>query len=180
MNSNDINGSGAVLARGLAALWVVLAVGLGLMARSAEAAPFAYVANHDSKNVSVIDTATNKVVATIPVGHFPNGVAVTPDGKRAYVINDNPDNSFSPVIAVVIDTATNRIVARVTVDRPVHPTGIAISPDGKSAYVVSDDLDESVGIIFQIDTATNKAALPLGWTNRSSMEWRSPRMEMSM
>jgi YVTN family beta-propeller protein len=30
--------------------------------------------------VSVLDTATNIVVATIPVGVAPNGVAITPDG----------------------------------------------------------------------------------------------------
>jgi YVTN family beta-propeller protein len=150
-----VNGSCAASAR---ALFVMLAIWLGLMARPAEAAPFAYVANHDSKNVSVIDTATNKVVATIPVGHFPNGVAVTPDGKYVYVTNDNPDDSV-PVIVVVIDTATNRVAARIPLSpNPVFPTGLAVSPDGKFTYVASDFLDLSAGILSQIDTATNKVA----------------------
>jgi YVTN family beta-propeller protein len=39
---------------------------------------FAYVANKDSNTVSVIDTATNTVVATVPVGSAPIGVAITP------------------------------------------------------------------------------------------------------
>jgi len=30
------------------------------------------------ENVSVIDTATKTVIATIPVGHSPHGVAVSP------------------------------------------------------------------------------------------------------
>ena len=151
-------GSRALRARGFVALWAVLAVGLASMASRAEAAPFAYVANHDSKNVSVIDTATNTVVATIPVGHFPNGVAVTPDGKHVYVTNDNPDDSV-PVIVVVIDTATNRVMARIPLSpNPVFPTGVAISPDGKFAYVTSDFLDLSAGNLWQIDTATNKVA----------------------
>ena len=34
----------------------------------AYAAPFAYIANGNSHTVSVIDTATNAVVATVPVG----------------------------------------------------------------------------------------------------------------
>jgi YVTN family beta-propeller protein len=34
-----------------------------------------YVANGFSANVSVIDTTTNTVVATVPVGNFPTGVA---------------------------------------------------------------------------------------------------------
>jgi hypothetical protein len=58
MQSNDSNGSRASWARGFAALWAMLAMGLGAMASKAEAAPFAYVANGNSNNVSVIDTAT--------------------------------------------------------------------------------------------------------------------------
>ena len=37
----------------------------------AEAAPFAYVANYNSNNISVIDTATNTVVATVAAGSGP-------------------------------------------------------------------------------------------------------------
>ena len=35
------------------------------------AQPFAYVANHDDGDVSVIDTANNTIVATVPVGLLP-------------------------------------------------------------------------------------------------------------
>ena len=48
-------------------------LGLGVTARPAEAAPFAYVANFTDTTVSVIDTATNTVVATVPVGNNPRG-----------------------------------------------------------------------------------------------------------
>ena len=48
-------------------LWGGLLAGLGL----AQAAPFAYIPNGGSDNVSVIDTATNTVVATVPVGDLP-------------------------------------------------------------------------------------------------------------
>lgn len=37
----------------------------------AQAAPFAYITNSDSNNVSVIDTAANTVVATVAVGNGP-------------------------------------------------------------------------------------------------------------
>ena len=40
---------------------------------------FAYVTNADSDNVSVIETATNTVTATIAVGDNPIGVAITPE-----------------------------------------------------------------------------------------------------
>ena len=42
------------------------------------AAPFGYVTNLLDNTVSVIDAATNTVVATIPVGNSPVGVAVHP------------------------------------------------------------------------------------------------------
>src|SRR5260370_18489083 len=48
----------------------------------------AYIANFNSNNVSVIDTKTNTVLGLpIPVGGFPIGVPVTPDGTFAYVTN---------------------------------------------------------------------------------------------
>ena len=57
--------------------------------------------------MSVIATATNTVIATIPVGAEPLGVAVTPDGSKVYVANSH--NSVS-----VIDTATNTVTATIT------------------------------------------------------------------
>jgi YVTN family beta-propeller protein len=99
---------------------IMLAMGLGLMARPAEAQPFAYVTNENSNTVSVIDTATNTVVATIPlpagVTHGPDGVAVAPDGKRAYVANVGTGNIS------VIDTASNTVVGT--------PIPVGNEPDG--------------------------------------------------
>src|SRR5216117_3487446 len=61
-------------------LFLLLSMGAGLGTATAEAQTRAYVTNGFSNTVSVIDTATNTVVATIPVGAFPFGVAITPDG----------------------------------------------------------------------------------------------------
>jgi DNA-binding beta-propeller fold protein YncE len=47
----------------------------------------------------VIDTATNTVIATAPVGTGPQGVAVTPDGSKVYVTNTG-DNTVSVTPAV--------------------------------------------------------------------------------
>jgi YVTN family beta-propeller protein len=154
MRSNNCNGSRAAPARGFMALFAMLAMGLGSMASAAEAAPFAYVANNGLTTVSVIDTATNTVVATVPVGNLPNGVAVTPDGKHAYVtwlLANNVSGNVS-----VIDTATNMVVANgrggACPRRGRHPGwGVAITPDGKHAYV-ANDFSNNVSVI---DTATN-------------------------
>jgi YVTN family beta-propeller protein len=53
-------------------------MGVGLGTTTAQAQTRAYVANFGSNTVSVIDTATNTVVATITVGPQPLGIAITP------------------------------------------------------------------------------------------------------
>src|SRR5262249_592604 len=40
-----------------------------------------------SNSVTVIDTVTNEVSARIPVGRAPYRLAMTPDGRKAYVSN---------------------------------------------------------------------------------------------
>jgi YVTN family beta-propeller protein len=80
------------MARGFMAFFAMLAMGLGMMARPAEAQPFAYITNNIDGTVSVIDTATNMVMTTLTVGSAPEGVAVTPDGRHAYVANEGSNN----------------------------------------------------------------------------------------
>ena len=47
-----------------------------------------YVTNNGANTVSVINTATNTVSATITVGIRPLGVSVSPDGSKVYVANE--------------------------------------------------------------------------------------------
>lgn len=121
----------------------VLSVLLGLSGAPAGAEPFAYVSNLGDNNVTVIDTATNGVVATVTVGTQPFGVAVSPDGTRVYVANSVPGT------VSVIDTATNTVVATVTVG--ANPRGVTVSPDGSRAYVTNKGPDN----VSVINTATN-------------------------
>jgi YVTN family beta-propeller protein len=111
---------------------------------SAEAQTFAYVSNATSNNVSVIDTATNLVDATVPVGQLPIGLAATPDGSRVYVAALNGGR------VDVIDTTTNTLLTSILTPGQ-NPAWIAISPDGARGYL-------SISIPFEvkvIDTATN-------------------------
>ncbi|WP_292387532.1 PGF-pre-PGF domain-containing protein [Methanosarcina sp. UBA5] len=111
--------------------------------------PYAYITNSGDNNVSVIDTATNKVTAMIPVGNYPMGVAVTPDGKNVYVTN-----FFGHTISV-IDATKNKVTATIPVENA--PRGVAVSPDGKRVYVPHPDLgNPSNNTILIIDTATNE------------------------
>src|SRR6185312_10127019 len=52
-------------------------------------AGYAYIANEAAGTVSVVNTATNTVTATIAVGSKPLGVSLNPDGSRAYVVNNS-------------------------------------------------------------------------------------------
>jgi YVTN family beta-propeller protein len=107
--------------------------------------------------VTPIDTATNTPGRAIPVGDGPVGVAITPDGKTAYVTNMR-SSSVTP-----IDTATNKAGRAISVRRPLdygdpRPAGVAITPDGKTAYVA----DSGVFSVTPIDTRTNTAGTPIG------------------
>ena len=106
--------------------------------------PYAYITSYYNNTVSVIDTATNKVTATVNVGSNPFGVAVSPDGTKAYVTNGG-SNTVS-----VIDTATNTVTATVNVGK--WPYGIAVSPVGTRVYVANENSNN----VSVIDTATNK------------------------
>jgi YVTN family beta-propeller protein len=127
---------------------VMLVVGLAITGPTPASAASpadgkAYVTNVFSNSVSVIDTATGTVVATIAVGAQPQDVALTSDGTRAYVSNWE-DNTVS-----VIDTATNTVVATVPVGS--GPFAIDLNPDGTRAYVTNSGSNN----VSVIDTATN-------------------------
>ncbi len=125
----------------------VLATAMGLllggMTLSTLAAPFAYIANWNGANVSVVDTATNKTVATIPAQGNPLGVAVKSDGTRVYVGN------MGSASVTVIDAQSNSVIKHIAVGS--GPRQIALKPDGTRLYVANYD-SSTVSVI---DTATN-------------------------
>jgi YVTN family beta-propeller protein len=109
---------------------------------AAAASPRAYVSNHSSDTVSVIDTSTNAVVATVPVGRLPSDLAITPDGAFIYVANQTnvegiaitPHGAFAYVAnfpgslrgaVSVISTATHTVVD--VIEAGAFPWGVAIT-----------------------------------------------------
>jgi YVTN family beta-propeller protein len=107
----------------------------------------AYVTNTGSNTVSVIDTTTNTVVATIAVGNVPFDAAVAPNGKHVYVAN-----GFGPLS--VIDTTTNTVTATIPVGR--LPQFLAVAPDGHHVYVtnVADNTMSVIATASNTVTAT--------------------------
>jgi YVTN family beta-propeller protein len=118
----------------------------GILASAQTFAQNAYITNNLSNTVSVIDTVGNNVIATIPVGASPWGVAVSPDGSRVYVTNQ-----ASRTVSVV-DTATNTVTATIPVGDV--SIGLAVTPNGSKVYV-ANDISNTVSVI---DTVTNAVA----------------------
>ncbi len=113
-------------------------------------APFAYVTNTGSQTVSVINTASNKVVATIPVGIYPSAIAISPDGSRVYITNEAPN------VITVISTATNTVIGNIPLSSNCY--SLCISPDGSRLYASI----EFLSIVIIIDTATDAVLSTVG------------------
>jgi uncharacterized repeat protein (TIGR02543 family) len=118
-----------------------------MAAPGAGAAPFAYISNFSNNTVTVMDGTT--VLATVPVGEQPFGVAVNPAETRVYVANSNFFQNGVPSVSV-INTA-DFSVATITANIAGQPSGVAVSPDGALVYVT----DGQNGSVFVIDAATN-------------------------
>ena len=92
----------------LALLLLAATLGNNSVAAQATATPIgllAYVTNDSNDTVSVINTVTNELVATIPVGRRPIGVAVSPNGSLVYVTN-LWSNSVSVIATGIVATST--------------------------------------------------------------------------
>jgi YVTN family beta-propeller protein len=103
----------------------------------------AYIGNSAEADVTVINTATNDVATTVPVGGATQWVAVAPDGDHVYVTS--PDGNAVYVIEVFTNSVTAISVGGV-------PAGVAVSDDGAHAYVA----DNANGAVLVIATATNQ------------------------
>src|ERR1700712_605150 len=98
-----------------------------------------YVTNQLDNTLSVIDGSTYHVVATVPVGAFPAGVVVSPDGRHAYIAQGG-DNAVA-----VFDTSTNTIAKNVSLAPGSRPRGVVLTPSGRFLYV-ADGGSNSVSV----------------------------------
>jgi|GEM_PF-5144494 len=101
----------------------------------------------------VIDMANHKAVKAIPVGSDASSVAITPDGKKLYVL-DPIRRSIS-----VIDTHSNRIAKTVTLGFSTHPADVTVAASGLDTYV--SDTGGAVSFIDASDDALT-ATVPAG------------------
>jgi YVTN family beta-propeller protein len=121
---------------------------------AAPAAYRIYATNETSGDLTVIDGATNQVVATIPLGKRPRGVRLSPDGKSLFIaLSGSPlappgvdEDTLPPADKSadgigVFDLAQQKVVR---VLRGVSdPEQTDIHPAGK-VYVASEDTGQTV------------------------------------
>ena len=94
-----------------------------------------YVTDMDADAVTVIDTRSRTVTATVSVGKNPKAIVVSPDGRHVYVANNGGNVS-------VIDTGTKQ-VATISTDAAAvtgrnNVRDLAITPDGRTLYLAME------------------------------------------
>ena len=125
-------------------------------AAAAGSAELAYVTNEDSQNLSVIDTRSDSVIATIPVGTRPRGVRVSQDGRTVFVALSGspkcpptmPDEECEKLKAdkskdgIAMVDVIQRKVSRV-LPGGSDPEAFDISRDGTTLFVSNEDADSA-------------------------------------
>ena len=115
----------------------------------------AYVTNELSGDLSVVDLASGKVVATVPLGKRPRGISLSPDGRLLYVaLSGSPiagpgvdENALPPADKAadgigVVDVADLRLVR--VLRGASDPENVAVDPRGDRLYVASEDTGQLV------------------------------------
>lgn len=110
-------------------LGVAICVVICCVAVPARAATLAYVPNQTGASVAVVDVSNGTVIATVPVGAAPIGVAAAPGGRYVYITQHNADT------VAVVSTNTNTVLAQISAGS--KPMGVAVSPDGTRLFVTN-------------------------------------------
>ena len=111
-------------------LWAVLLILLAIAGvQAAETpSPALLVLNKEESTLAIVDPATRRVVGRVPTGEAPHEVAVSADGRLAFVANYGSQNAGNTIS--VIDLVAQKEVRRVDLSPMGRPHGIMFA-DGK-------------------------------------------------
>src|SRR5215469_1848167 len=120
-------------------------------------APRIYVTNEVSGDLTVIDSATRQVIATVPLGKRPRGIHASPDHKTLYVaLSGSPiagpgvdETTLPPPDKTadgigVFDVAQNKLLR--IIPGGSDPENFDIGKDGKQLFISNEDTS-SVSIV---------------------------------
>jgi YVTN family beta-propeller protein len=120
-----------------------------------------YVANTFDSTVSVIQAATNAVIATIAVGSNPQGLAFDAATNTVWVANEG-SGTVSVIDAAPFDVSDNTVLATITVGG--NPEEAAADALTDTVYVSVDNGNASPGSVVTINDIdeTVGATIPVG------------------
>jgi YVTN family beta-propeller protein len=115
------------------------------------------VANQRAASATILDAATLKTVATVPVGQGPHEVAISTDGRWAVVTNYGVAGAAGNTLSV-IDLAAERpaVVRTIDLGQYQRPHGITFVQAGAKMLVTSETTQRLVLVDFisgRVDTA---------------------------
>jgi len=102
-----------------------------------------YVANYGTNSVSSLNTASNVVSLTAPVGVKPVALAETPNAQNLYVANQGSNT--------ITDLSPTDLSVRATIPVGNTPAWAVSRPDSQRLYVIT----QGDGLLYTIDTSTN-------------------------
>jgi YVTN family beta-propeller protein len=115
--------------------------------------PFLLVVNKSSSTLSVVDPSTGTEVRTFETGFAPHEVAVSRDGRFAYVTDYGTGNQPGNTLTVV-DLEAMEVVGTVSLAPHTRPHGVTVASDGTlwvttegSAHVLQ--VDAHAGEVLQ-------------------------------
>jgi len=108
--------------------------------------------------LTIIDLGESQLVATVPLGADPQGVAVNPSTGRVYVALSDTAQQCREGSLSVVDGLEGRVLAVVT--RLKRPRGVAVNPTTNRVYVTDTGADRLV----VMDGTNNETlvSLPVG------------------
>src|SRR5580765_8607123 len=105
--------------------------------------------DRSADGIGVVDIKARKLVKVMKSGTDPEQLAVSHDGTRVFVANEDAGQ------LTVIDTDSGNIVDTFKVGD--EPEGVSVHPNGNLVYVTS----EEDGAIYVVDVAAKKVVKPI-------------------
>lgn len=145
-------------------------------AATAFAAPFLYVSNQGSDNITPYSVAADGTLTAqpqVPAGESPLGTAATPDGRFLYVALNGPPDQVAG-FAIAPDGALSAVPGS-PFSTGLNPAAVAVGGEGKVLYVANFGADTiSTFSIDQTTGALSPAGAPVATQDGPSAVALSP------